>query len=186
MRIGTRFTGMMVSGLALAAVSLAGVPAEAGTAAEIEAKAAQALSQCYATLPACKALGAKSVGILIFPDVTKAAIGIGGSYGEGVLKAGGKTEAFYTTKSASLGLSIGAQERSEVIMFMTPAALAEFRNSSGWEVGGSASVAVIDQGKSGSVDTETFKDPVVGFIFGEKGLMADLSFEGAKIERFTP
>lgn len=98
----------------------------------------------------------------------------------------GKTEGYYSTKSLSLGLSLGAESRSEVIMFLTPASLAEFRASDGWEVGGKASIVAIDVAKSGSVDTETIKDPVVGFIFGEKGLMADVSFEGAKIEKIVP
>lgn len=160
--------------------------AEAATAAEIDKGVATALQACKAQLPACNALAGKAKGILVFPEVTKAAVGIGGSYGEGALLVGGKTAAHYSTKSASLGLSIGAQTRSEVIMFLTEAALEQFRTSEGWEVGGSASIVAIDTGKSGSIDTESIKDPVVGFIFGEKGLMADLSFEGAKIQKIQP
>ena len=177
--------------LAVGAVTAAGLligaqAAQAATAAEINKGVASALHACKTQLPACNALAGKAKGILVFPEVTKAAVGIGGSYGEGALLVGGATVAHYSTKSASVGLSIGAQTRSEVIMFLTEAALAQFRTSEGWEVGGSASIVAIDTGKSGSIDTESIKDPVVGFIFGEKGLMADLSFEGAKIAKIMP
>ncbi len=185
-RMTTGLVRMVAGAAAVAAIGLAGVDAYAGSAAEIDKKVEKAVAKCYAEITGCKSLGGKSVGMLVFPDVTKAAIGIGGSYGEGALRVGGKTSGYYSTSSASIGLSIGAQERAEIIMFLTQAALNEFRDSSGWEVGANASVAVIDTGKSGSFDTETVKDPVVGFIFGETGLMADLSFKGAKIEKITP
>ncbi|MCU0894964.1 MAG: hypothetical protein MUD06_11710 [Rhodospirillales bacterium] len=58
-----------------------------------------------------------------------------------------------------------------------------FQASDGWEVGGKAGVTVIDTGMSGKIDTTSFDEPVVGYIFGEKGLMADLSFEGQKISK---
>jgi lipid-binding SYLF domain-containing protein len=35
----------------------------------------------------------------------------------------------------------------------------------------------------GDVDTNTIKDPVIGFIFSNKGLMYNLIFEGSKITR---
>jgi len=181
-----QMTKLAVGAMTAAALLLGAQAAKAETAAEINKGVAAALASCKAQMPACNALAGKAKGILVFPEVTKAAVGIGGSYGEGALLVGGTTAAYYSTKSASLGLSIGAQTRSEVIMFLTEAALHQFRTSEGWEVGGSASIVAIDTGKSGSVDTESIKEPVVGFIFGEKGLMADLSFEGAKIAKITP
>jgi len=43
-----------------------------------------------------------------------------------------------------------------------------------------ASVAVVDVGAGKAIDTTNIKDPVVGFVFGQKGLMANLIFEGSK------
>jgi lipid-binding SYLF domain-containing protein len=71
-------------------------------------------------------------------------------------------------------------------MFLTDDALAAFRKSSGWQVGGDASVAVIDEGTTKDIDTLSSKNPVVAFVFGEKGLMGSLSLEGAKISPYTP
>jgi lipid-binding SYLF domain-containing protein len=85
--------------------------------------------------------------------------------------------------SASIGLTVGAAKRSEVIVFTTQDALEKFTSSSGWSVGADTGVAVISKGAGGDYDTETLQKPVVGFVFGEKGLMADLSLEGSKVNK---
>ena len=48
------------------------------------------------------------------------------------------------------------------------------------QAGVDGSVAVIDIGAGRAIDTTNIKDPVVGFVFGQKGLMANLTFEGSK------
>jgi lipid-binding SYLF domain-containing protein len=66
---------------------------------------------------------------------------------------------------------------------MTPGALEAFRNSSGWEAGANAKVAMIDQGKAADVNSIIANNPVIAFVFGQQGLMGDLSVEGAKITK---
>ena len=61
--------------------------------------------------------------------------------------------------------------------------LSAFRNSEGWEVGIDGSVALATLGAGGEIDTKTAKEPVIGFIFSNKGLMYNLTFEGSKISR---
>jgi len=117
----------------------------------------------------------QSAGYLVFPRVIKIGIGIGGETGEGALRVGGKTEAYYRTSSGSIGFQLGAQAKSIVIAFMTKDSLDKFRNSEGWKVGVDGSVALIDLGAGKSIDTNNIKDPVVGFIFGSKGLMYNLT-----------
>jgi lipid-binding SYLF domain-containing protein len=175
-----------VSAVALLTMAPLSNRAEAATAAEIEAAVKAAIQQCHAEVAGCKDLDAKAKGTLVFPKVTKAGLGIGGSYGVGALHVGGKTVGYYTTTSASIGLQAGAEEHAEVIVFLTEAALTEFRASEGWEVGGDASVAVIDEGASKNIDTLSEKEPVAAFIFGEKGLMGSLSLEGSKTSPYTP
>lgn len=155
----------------------------AETAAELTAAVQKTIASCFQTVQTCKEFGNKASGMLVFPEVTKAAVGIGGEYGEGALVVGGKPTGFYSTTAASIGLQLGAERRSQIIMFMTDEALQKFQASDGWEVGGKAGVTVIDTGMSGKIDTTSFDEPVVGYIFGEKGLMADLSFEGQKISK---
>ena len=167
----------MAVGMALAA------PASAETAAEINAGVEAARDKCAAEVAGCETAAEKARGMLVFPEVTKGAIGIGGSYGEGALVVDDKPAGYYSTAAASIGLQLGGETYSQIIMFMTPEALANFQNSSGWEVGANAKVAMIDQGKAADINSVIAESPVVAFVFGQQGLMGDLSVEGAKITK---
>ena len=68
-------------------------------------------------------------------------------------------------------------------MFMTDPALKEFTGTNGWEAGVNADVTVVEAGATGSLDTTTAQSPVIGFNFGEKGLMAGVSVEGTKVTK---
>ncbi|HWG96990.1 MAG TPA: hypothetical protein VN647_07905, partial [Nitrospira sp.] len=59
----------------------------------------------------------------------------------------------------------------------------KFRESNGWKAGVDGSVVLVNLGAEGSVDTKKFNDPIVGFVFGQKGLMYDLSLEGSKFTK---
>lgn len=166
-----------------AAVVVAGtvVVAWADTAAEIDAGVRAARETCFKQVPGCRLAAANASGMLVFPEITEAGLVIGGAYGEGALVVGGTTVAYYSTSSGSIGLQIGAEKHAQIIMFMTPRALDDFRHSSGWEAGVDASVTLIDKGNSGNIDTLIDKEPVIAFAFGHQGLMGDLSVEGSRI-----
>lgn len=125
----------------------------------------------------------QAAGYLVFPRVIKVGIGVGGETGEGVLRVGGQTVDYYRTTSGSIGFQLGAQAKSIVIAFMTKEALQKFRDSEGWKVGVDGSVALIDLGAGKTIDTDNIRDPVVGFIFGSKGLMYNLTLEGSKFSK---
>jgi lipid-binding SYLF domain-containing protein len=125
----------------------------------------------------------QAAGVLIFPRVIKVGVGIGGETGEGALRVRGQTVDYYRTIGGSFGLQLGAQAKSIVIAFMTKESLDKFRNSEGWKVGVDGSVALIDLGAGKTIDSHNVKDPVVGFIFGSKGLMYNLTLEGTKISK---
>jgi lipid-binding SYLF domain-containing protein len=155
----------------------------AGSREEIDAEVRQALKEFRQHTSAGHELSQKAAGMLVFPSVVKAGIGVGGEYGEGALLVGGKPAAYYNIASASIGFQLGAQARSMIILFMTENALAKFRNSEGWKAGVDGSVALATLGAGGSIDTETAKKPIIGFIFSNKGLMYNLTFEGSKITK---
>jgi len=125
----------------------------------------------------------KAKGILVFPGVFKAGIGIGGEYGEGGLRVRNKTVAYYSIAAASIGFQLGGQKKSIVMAFMTDDALKQFRDSDGWRAGVDASVAVITIGAGTEPSTATINQPVVAFVFGQKGLMYDLSLKGTKVSK---
>ena len=161
-------------------------PSGAGRATkttEIDAEVNATLSRLASTLPGARELVNKARGVLVFPTVLAAGFGIGGEYGEGALRVGGRTVDYYNTVSASFGLQIGAQSKAVVFLFMTQDALDKFRSSEGWTAGVDASVAVIKAGVNGDVDLRTVTQPVNVFVLTNKGLMANLTVEGTKITR---
>jgi lipid-binding SYLF domain-containing protein len=125
----------------------------------------------------------KSKGMLVFPAVFKAGFGLGGEYGEGALVIDGKITDYYSTAAASIGFQIGAQKKTIIIAFIDKKALNEFQNSEGWKIGADASVAVVTIGADGSIDTAKTNKPIVAFVFDQKGLMYNLTLEGAKVTK---
>ncbi len=125
----------------------------------------------------------KAKGILVFPIVLKAGLGIGGEFGEGALRINGKTVDYYNTAAASIGFQLGGQKKTIIIAFLDENALRRFRESSGWKIGADASVAVIAIGAGGAIDSASLNEPIVGVVFGQKGLMYNLTLEGAKITK---
>lgn len=125
----------------------------------------------------------QAAGYLVFPKVYKAGIGVGGETGEGVLRVGGSPVDYYRVAAGSVGFQLGAQAKSMVIVFMTREALDRFRKSEGWRVGVDGSVALIDIGAGKTIDSDNVRDPIVGFIYGSKGLMYNLTLEGTKFTK---
>jgi len=171
--------------LMLCAVFGAGQPSNALAASreEIDANVQEAIGNFYKQTSAGKRLAQKAAGMLVFPEVIKAGIGIGGEYGEGALLIKGKTAAYYSTAAASIGFQLGAQVKSQIILFMNAKVLEDFRKSQGWKAGVDGSVALATLGAGGELSTDTIKQPIIGFIFSNKGLMYNLTFEGSKITR---
>ncbi|MFZ5609044.1 MAG: BPSL1445 family SYLF domain-containing lipoprotein [Pseudomonadota bacterium] len=168
--------------LHIALLSVTG-DAAAASREKIDRRVAEALDLFAAKITGGNDLLGRASGVLVFPSVKKAGIGIGGEYGEGALLIGGKPAAYYSTFAASIGLQLGAQARTQMLLFMDPGALDKFRNSDGWEVGVDGSVALISVGAGGSIDSTAMNAPILGFIFNNKGLMYNLSLEGSKISR---
>jgi lipid-binding SYLF domain-containing protein len=112
MRIATpaRFALLFVLGLLL--TPAAPQDAMAASQAEIDAEVDAALVRFYEEVPGAADLAKKAKGILIFPKVIKAGFGVGGEYGEGALRIGGKLVGYYNTAAASIGLQVGIQARA--------------------------------------------------------------------------
>ena len=91
----------------------------------------------------------------------------------------------YSASAASVGLQLGAQTRSVLIAFLQQQALDQFRAATGWTAGINGSIALIDVGDSGTLSTDTIKDPMVYFAFDNRGLMFSLSLEGTKFSKIV-
>jgi lipid-binding SYLF domain-containing protein len=176
-------SSMWVAGLAMVVVCLGTDVADAATAREIDVSVDVALENFEKDVAGSKQFMASAKGLLVFPKVIKAGVGFGGEYGEGALRIGGKTVDYYNTLAASFGLQFGAQAKTIVIVFLNEDALKEFRNSDGWKVGVDGSVAVIAIGAGTSLDSSKLNEPIVGFVLDQKGLMYNLTLEGAKFSK---
>ena len=171
-----------VTGCAMIAI-FASTAAVSATKDQIDMGVHKALHHFNRMNPAHETLEANAAGELVFPRITKGGIGVAGEYGEGVLRVHGQTVGYYSVSVASLGLTLGVAKHSEVILFNTQEALDKFTNSKGWAVGGDVGVAVASKGAGGNYDTVTLQKPVVAFVFGEKGLIADVSVDGTKVNK---
>ena len=167
----------------LIGVMSASPSAFAASAAEIDVRVKESIEEFKKNVNGAEVFLQQASGYLVFPKVYKVGVGIGGETGEGALLIGSKVVDYYRTSSGSVGFQLGAQARSIVIVFMTDESLNKFRNSEGWKVGIDGSVALIDLGAGKTIDSKNIKDPVVGFIFGSKGLMYNLTLEGTKIHK---
>jgi len=159
------------------------VSSYAATAGEIDASVNASLDRFVKEVKGAQEFLDASKGVLIIPKVIQGGLVVGAEYGEGALRIAGKTVAYYNIASASFGAQIGAQEKDIIIVFMSDKVLKKFRNSKKWRAGVDAKITVVSVGADESLSTLKFKQPVVGFVFGQKGLMAGATIEGSKFTK---
>lgn len=125
-------------------------------------------------------------GILVIPKMIKAGVILGMEYGEGALIVDDVKVQYFRAFTTSLGLQVGVGSKDMIILFFDDVAMDDFLYSSGWEVGVDGSIAFLSMGIGGSIDTIESQDPIVGFVFGHKGIIAGLSMEGTKFSKIWP
>lgn len=155
------------------------------SAAEIEIKTDATVKQFVETVDGAQVFLNNAKGVLVMPSIFQAGFVIGGQYGEGALRIDGRTVDYYNTVGGSFGFQIGAQTRAVILVFMEQSALDQFRSSHGWEVGVDGSVALVELGAAASLNTTSVRDPIVAFIFDNKGLMYNLTLEGSKFTKLN-
>lgn len=171
--------------VAVATFSLGAISshAVAATAEDLNKDAAQALQTLYKTNAVAEDLSKKAKAILVFPNIVKAGLVFGGSYGEGVLMKDSHFAGYYNSVSASWGWQAGAESYSYVVFLMSNKAVKYLDKSNGWEIGVGPTVVVVNEGVAKNLSSSTLKSDAYAFIFDQQGLMASLSIEGTKISR---
>jgi lipid-binding SYLF domain-containing protein len=178
-------TGLSLSVLTTTDSQAAMSETNAAKRRSIDAKVQGTISRLYSIVRGSRELVAKANGVLVFPSVLQAGFVVGGQYGEGALRVGGKSVGYYSTVSGSFGFQAGAQSKAIIFLFMTHDALASFRNSKGWSAGGEGSVALVKVGANGAIDTTTATAPVEVIVLTNAGLMGDVSLSGTKVSRLN-
>jgi lipid-binding SYLF domain-containing protein len=159
--------------------------ASAATAEDLDKDSRQALQTLYTTEPVAETLSRTTKAVLVFPNIVKAGLVFGGSYGEGELIEGSKVVDYYNSVTGSWGLQAGAQSYGYAVFLMTDKAIQYVKDTKGWEIGVGPTVVVVDEGVAKNLSTSSLKDDAYAFIFSQQGLMAGVSIEGTKISKIN-
>jgi lipid-binding SYLF domain-containing protein len=185
MKILTSISLIIALALAVGFSPTAIEPAKASSADVLEMKADGALQDLYREHPGAAAIGSQAKSVLVFPNVVKAGLVFGGSYGEGVRYEDGQVVDYYNTVTGSWGLQAGVQTYGYALFLMTDSAVEYLRDSAGLEIGVGPNVVVVDEGVAANLSTTTLQDDAYAFVFDQMGLMAGVSIEGTKITRIN-
>ena len=177
------------SAIAVATALIAACSVSGADRARLDGEIERTVASCH-SLTECHEAAGRAEGMLVMPDIAKGALVLGGAYGEGGLVVGGKTTDYYSLVGTSIGLQLGYRERAAVFMFMTPSALDNFRDISGWDArrnfgltaGSTAEdMEIVTATEIGLIDGA----PAYVFVVQDDGLMADASWNGLKLTRMA-
>jgi peptidoglycan-associated lipoprotein len=169
-------------GAALAAAALAigwALPAWAEDAATT--RAWQALEQFTKADPTLSGKLWQIAGYAILPSVGKGGLGLGGASGTGVMFEKGQITGRVSMTQVSVGAQAGAQKFSELILFETDHALADFKRGNFAFAGQLSAVAAT----AGASTQSPYENGVKVLTLAERGLMLEASVGGQQFH-FTP
>lgn len=168
---------LLVGALGLLALgACATAPRSVEGKADIEKDAGVALAKAQKTDPTLVNIFNKAAAYAVFPSVGKGAAGIGGAYGRGVLYEQGIAVGYCDLSQATIGLQLGGQTYTEIIVFETRQAVESFKQGRFLFDAQATAVAL----KSGVGANTQFNKGVAVFIMDEKGLMLEASVGGQR------
>lgn len=145
----------------------------------------EAARQELITIDGAAALIERSHGVLIIPNIRQAGFFASGAYGEGALIIGPAIVEYYSLSQASIGFTFGAAAYNQALFFMTSQALQDFRLADGWQLAAGVQVVGGEDGVSAGISSTRVNRPIQELVFGQRGLIADASFAGAKYNRIV-
>lgn len=119
-----------------------------------------------------------SAGYVIFPNVGKGAIGVGGAAGNGILYEKGEAVGRASMKQVNVGFQFGGKAYREVIFFENQAALDRFKQDK-FEFDAQASAVAATVGASANIK---YRNGVMVFTQEKGGLMYEASVGGQKFD----
>jgi SH3 domain-containing YSC84-like protein 1 len=130
----------------------------------------------------------KAECIIVLPSVKKAAFGVGGSYGRGVMICRGGISytgpwgppALYALEGASIGFQLGGQATDFVLLVMNPAGARSLLKSK-VKLGADASAAAGPKGRTAEGATDIVMTAEILSYSRNKGLFAGISLEGSTL-----
>jgi lipid-binding SYLF domain-containing protein len=130
----------------------------------------------------------KAECLVILPSVLKGALGVGGSYGRGVMICRGGEHytgpwgapALYALEGISIGFQLGGQATDFVLLVMNPKG-ARSLLSSKVKLGADASAAAGPKGRTAEGATDIVMNAEILSYSRNKGLFAGISLEGSTL-----
>jgi len=124
---------------------------------------------------------AEAYGYVIYPNVGKGGIGIGGAAGNGVVWEQGNMIGMAKLSQVSIGFQWGGQAYREIIFFENKAAIDRFKENN-VELSAQASAIAVTAGASADAK---YVDGVMVYTMQKGGLMYEASVGGQKF-KFNP
>jgi lipid-binding SYLF domain-containing protein len=126
--------------------------------------------------------------VIVLPSVLKAAIGIGGSFGRGVMVCRGGEHftgawgapAMYALEGANIGFQLGGQATDFVLLVMNPRG-AESLMGSKVKLGADAAAAAGPKGRTATAATDVVMRAEILSYSRSRGLFAGISLEGSTL-----
>ncbi len=185
-KLAVRFALIIAVALLGACASMGGPTISEDTRSDLVERARLSLDDLYGSTPQARDLSARSVGILVFPDIFRAGLIVGGSGGNGVMfSPTGRALGYYNAASVSYGLQVGVQGYAQALFLMKADALKYLESSEGWSIGVGPSVVVVDMGAAKDLTSTTLRADVYAFIYSQEGLMGALGIQGQKITKLA-
>jgi lipid-binding SYLF domain-containing protein len=127
----------------------------------------------------------KGEGIAIFPNVLKAAFGLGGRWGKGIMlvrtaKGSWSDPCFITFAGGSVGWQIGGESSDFILVFRTKKSI-EGMTSGKLTLGGDASVSAGPVGRNAEASTDIQLKAEIYTYAKSRGLFAGISVEGTSL-----
>jgi len=128
--------------------------------------------------------------VIVLPSTKKFAIGIGGSFGRGVMscRTGAKftgswsAPALYALEGANIGLQLGGQATDFVLLVMNPQGVESVLKSK-VKLGGDASAAAGPKGRAAEAATDAFMRTEFLTYSRSRGLFAGISLNGTTLRQ---
>jgi lipid-binding SYLF domain-containing protein len=156
------------------------VRAQSGKEKKIIQDCDTAKAEFIKTDPLLSNLFGSAAGYVIFPNVGKGAVGIGGASGNGIVYEKGKMIGTAKMSQVSIGFQLGGQAYRELIFFENQAAMDRFKKNK-VELSAQASAVAATAGASANAK---YSDGVMIYTQQKGGLMYEASVGGQKF-KFT-
>jgi lipid-binding SYLF domain-containing protein len=131
--------------------------------------------------PSMESLFKTAAGYVIFPNVGKGAMGVGGAAGRGTVYHNGMAIGTAHMDQLTIGAQVGGQTYREIIFFENKDALNRFRHNK-VEFNGQVSAIAV---KSGASANANYRNSVVVFSQEKTGLMLEAALGGQKLNYTT-